>query len=123
MGATSPELTAGMFIERFNAGDAASMVQLFEDDAVFTYDGEEKAIGRDQIQRALAGFMMAKLKMRGDIVSLYVAGDRALTRMKWELVDSSGTVQSSAVSCEVQRRGADGLWRFLLDDATAGSRA
>ena len=122
MGATSPELTAELFIERFNAGDAAGMVQLYEEDAVFTYDGEEKAIGRAQIERALAGFMMARLKMRGEVVSLYVSGDRALTRMKWELVDSSGTVQSSAVSCEVQRRGAGGLWRFQIDDATAGSR-
>ena len=123
MGATSPELTAGMFIERFNAGDAAGMVLLYEDDAVFTYDGEEKATGRRQIERALAGFMMAKLRMRGSVVSLYVSGDRALTRMKWELVDSSDTVQSSAISCEVQRLGPDGLWRFVLDDATAGSRA
>ena len=123
MGATSPEMTAGMFIERFNAGDAGGMVQLYEDDAVFTYDGEEKAIGRGQIERALAGFMMAKLKMRGEVVSIHVSGDRALTRMRWELVDSSGGVQSSAISCEVQRRGADGLWRFVIDDATAGSRA
>ena len=50
MGATSPEMTAGMFIERFNAGDAGGMVKLYEDDAVFTYDGEEKAIGRGQIE-------------------------------------------------------------------------
>lgn len=123
MGATSPELTAGIFIERFNAGDAASMVLLYEDDAVFTYDGEEKAVGRKQIERALAGFMLAGLKMRGEVVSVHVSGDRALTRMKWEMVDLSGVVQSSAVSCEVQRHGEDGLWRFHIDDATAGSRA
>jgi uncharacterized protein (TIGR02246 family) len=123
MGSPSPELTANMFIDRYNAGDAAGMVLLYEDDAVFTYDGEEKAVGREQIQRALAGFMMAQLKMRGKTVSTYVSGDLALTRMKWEMVDSNGIVQSTAISCEVQRRGADGLWRFMLDDATGGSRA
>ncbi len=122
MGASSPELTAGLFIERFNAGDAAGMMQYYEEDAVFTYDGEDKAVGHAQIERAIAGFTMAKLQMRGEVVSVYVSGDRALTRMKWELVDSGGTVQSSAVSCEVQRRGPDGLWRFMIDDATAGSR-
>ena len=123
MGSPSPEQTADIFIERFNAGDAAGMVLLYEDDAVFTYDGEEKAVGRRQIERALAGFMMARLRMRGSTVNTYVSGDRALTRMKWEMVDSSGVVQSSAISCEVQQRGADGLWRFMLDDATGGSRA
>jgi uncharacterized protein (TIGR02246 family) len=123
MGSPSPELTANMFIERFNAGDAEGMVQLYEEDAVFTYDGEEKAIGRAQIQRALAGFMMAKLKMRGRTVSTYIAGDLALTRMKWEMLDSNDVVQSTSTSCEVQKRGPDGLWRFMLDDATGGSRA
>lgn len=123
MGSPSPELTANMFIDRYNAGDAAGMVLLYEDDAVFTYDGEERAVGRAQIQRALAGFMMAQLKMRGTTVSAYVSGDLALTRMKWEMIDSSGIVQSTAISCEVQRRGPDGLWRFMLDDATGGSRA
>ena len=122
MGAPSPELTAAMFIERFNAGDAAGMVLLYNEDAVFTYDGEEKAIGRDQIQRALAGFMMAQLKMRGDVVTTHASGDLAMTRMMWEMVDDGGGVQASGISCEVQQRGADGLWRFVLDDATAGSR-
>lgn len=123
MGAISPDLTAGLFVERFNAGDAAGMVLLYEDDAVFTYDGEDKAVGRAQIEAALAGFQMAGLKMRGSTASLYVSGDLAMTRMRWELVDASGAVQSSGISCEVQRRGTDGLWRFLLDDATGGSRA
>jgi uncharacterized protein (TIGR02246 family) len=123
MGSPSPEKTADLFIERYNAGDAAGMVLLYEEDAVFTYDGEEKAVGRQQIERALAGFMMAKLKMRGKTVTTHVSGDRALTRMKWEMVDSAGVVQSTAISSEVQRRGPDGLWRFMLDDATAGSRA
>jgi uncharacterized protein (TIGR02246 family) len=123
MGSPSPEQTADLFIERFNAGDAAGMVLLYEEDAVFTYDGEEKAVGRRQIERALAGFMMAKLKMRGTTVSTHVSGDRALTRMRWEMVDSSGVVQSTAISSEVQKRGADGLWRFHIDDATGGSRA
>lgn len=123
MGSRSPELTADLFVERFNAGDASGMVLLYEEDAVFTYDGEEKAIGRGQIERALAGFMMAQLKMRGSTVSTHISGDLAMTRMKWEMVDSTGTVQATGVSCEVQKLGPDGLWRFMLDDATGGSRS
>lgn len=123
MGALSPDLTAGMFIERFNAGDAAGAVEFFEEDAVFTYDGEEKAVGRTQIERALAGFLMAGLQMRGSVVTVHASSDLAMTRMKWELVDGNGAVQSTGVSCEVQRRGSDGLWRIQLDDATAGGRS
>jgi uncharacterized protein (TIGR02246 family) len=122
MGALSPDLTPMMFFERFNAGDAAGAVELYEEDGVFTYDGEEKAVGRAQIQRALTGFLMAGLKMHGSVLTVHTAGDIAMTRVKWELTDSSGAVQSTGVSCELQRRGADGLWRLQLDDATAGSR-
>lgn len=122
MGSSSPELTADLFIERFNAKDAVGFAQLYTDDAVFTYDGQEKAVGRRQIEGAIAGFMMAGLKMRGENVSIYVVGDIALTRFKWELFDDAGVTVATNISTEVQQRGADGLWRFVIDDSGGGSR-
>ena len=122
MGVASPDLMASAFAERFNAGDAAGFAQLYTEDAVFTYDGQEKAVGRKQIEGALAGFMMAGLKFRGENVSTYVVGDTALTRFKWELVDEHGATVATGVSAEVQRRGPDGLWRFIIDDSGGGSR-
>lgn len=123
MGSPSPERTADAFIEKFNSGDAAGFAQLYSEDAVFTYDGLEKAVGRQQIEGAIAGFMLAGLKFRGENVNVYVVGDTALTRFKWELFDTEGAVVAKGVSTEVQRRGADGLWRFVIDDSGGGSRA
>lgn len=123
MGSPSPEATADLFFQRFNAGDAAGFAQLYSEDAIFTYDGQEKAVGRGQIERAIAGFMMAGLKMRGRNVSVYVVGDVALTRFAWELHDAAGAVAASGVSAEVQKREADGLWYFVIDDTGGGSRA
>ena len=122
MGLSSPETSANVFFERFNAGDAAGFAGLFAEDAVFTYDGQDKAVGRAQIERAIAGFIMAGLKMRGRNVSCYISGDIALTRFAWELLDSAGAVVSSGVSAEVQVRGPDLLWRIVIDDAGGGSR-
>lgn len=122
MGVASPDLMASAFAERFNAGDIAGFVALYSDDAVFTYDGVERAVGRKQIEGALAGFMMAGLKFRGECVGIHVVGDTALTRFKWELVDAGGSVISSGISAEVQRRGTDGLWRLIIDDTGGGSR-
>lgn len=122
MGVASPDLMASAFADRFNAGDAAGFVALYTDDAVFTYDGAERAVGRKQIEGALAGFMMAGLKFRGECVSIHVVGDTALTRFKWELVDAEGSAVSNGVSAEVQRRGPDGLWRLMIDDTGGGSR-
>lgn len=122
MGSLSPEASASLFFERFNAGDAAGFANLYAEDAVFTYDGQEKAVGRAQIERAIAGFIMAGLKMRGRNVSCYIAGDIALTRFAWELIDDSGALVSSGISAEVQVRGPDLMWRILIDDTGGGSR-
>jgi uncharacterized protein (TIGR02246 family) len=122
MGVASPDLTATTFAERFNAKDIAGLADLYTEDAVFTYDGTEKAVGREQIEGAIAGFVMAGLTFQGEFVSVYVAGETALTRMKWQLLEPSGAVMSSGVSAEVQRRCADGKWRILIDDAGGGSR-
>jgi uncharacterized protein (TIGR02246 family) len=122
MGVQSPDLMASAFADRFNAGDAAGFACLFADDAVFTYDGTDKAVGRTQIEGALAGFVAAGLNFRGENVTTHVAGDTALTRFRWELVEGSGAVVAAGISAEVQRRGADGLWRLVIDDSGGGSR-
>jgi ketosteroid isomerase-like protein len=122
MGVVSPELMAAAFADRFNVGDCEGFSQLFADEAIFTYDGFEKAQGRRQIEGALAGFVQAGLNFRGQNVTTLVAGDTALTRFQWELVDAAGAVVASGVSAEVQTRGADGLWRLVIDDSGGGSR-
>jgi uncharacterized protein (TIGR02246 family) len=123
MGSPTPHATADMFFDRFNAGDAPGFARLYSHDAVFTYDGQEKAVGRAQIERAITGFMSAGLKMRGRNVNTYIVGDVALTRFAWELYDSAGATVASGVSTEVQQRGPDGLWQFIIDDTGGGSRA
>lgn len=122
MGSPSPEQTAQLFFDRFNAGDAAGFAALYFDDAIFTYDGQEKAVGPAQIERAVEGFMLAGFQMRGRIVNAFVADDTALTRVAWEMFDKGGDVVASGISSEVQRLGPDGMWRFIIDDAGGGSR-
>ncbi len=123
MGSPSPEQTAALFFERFNAGDAAGFAKLYDEGALFTYNGQDIAVGPEQIERAVAGFMLGGFKMRGRNVGVFVMGDTALTRFAWEMVDSSGATVANGISAEVQRLGADGLWRMIIDDAGGGSRA
>jgi uncharacterized protein (TIGR02246 family) len=122
MGVASPDHMAREFAERFNARDKAALLELYAPDAVFTFDGEAKASGLGQIEGALAGFLSAPLKFSGSYVSVYVSGDTALARMKWELYNEGEATTSTGTSAEVMRRCADGKWRFIIDDATGGSR-
>jgi len=123
MGVASPEMMDRVFSERFNARDKAALLDLYTADAVFTFDGEAKAVGLEQIEGALTGFLSAPLKFNGTFISVYVSGDTALTRMKWELYNEAERTTSTGVSAEVLRKCPDGKWRFQIDDATGGSRA
>ena len=123
MGVTSPELMADAFIGRFNERDEAGLLALYEPDAVFTFDGQQKAVGAEQIKGALAGFLGSPFKLRGKYVMVHVAGGAALCSLQWEMLEPEGWINSDGVSMEVLTKGADGLWRFAVDDATAGRRA
>ncbi len=123
MGVASPELMAETFIARFNERDAAGMLALYEADALFTFDGVAKAVGHEQIQGALAGFLESPFKLRGKYDFVHVAGNTALCSLKWEMLEPEGWINSDGISMEVLVKGAEGLWRFAVDDATAGRRA
>jgi uncharacterized protein (TIGR02246 family) len=117
MGVASPEQMAEVFAERFNARDTKGLMELYAPDAMFTFDGESRAIGHAQIESALTGFLDAELTFSGAYVNLHVQGDVALGRMKYKLVDEKSRIVMPGWSTEVMMRGADGKWRFLIDDA------
>ena len=123
MGVASPELMAETFITLFNERDGAGVLALYEPDAVYTFDGKTKAVGTEQIKAAFEGVLAGPMKLSGAYEEVYVAGDTALCRLKWEMRGADGWIESDGVSVEVQKRGSDGLWRFKIDDATGGSRA
>lgn len=122
MGVASPEDMAGTFIERFNARDGAAMLALYAPDAVFTLDGVTFARGLDEIKLALHGFLGSPMKVRGTYTSVVTAGDVAMCSLRWEMLDAEGWIDQDGISAEVLKRGADGLWRFAIDDATGASR-
>ena len=121
MGVESPEQMTQVFAERFNARDKKGLLELYAADAMFTFDGESRAVGLEQIECALEGFLASPLKFRGSYVNLHIQVDVALGRAKYELFDEESGVSMPGWSAEVMKRGDDGKWRFLIDDA-CGSR-
>ncbi len=123
MGVASPEEMAEAFISKFNERDGAVLMALYAPDAVFTFDGVTFARGADQIKTAIDGFLASKMTLRGKYVGApLVAGDVALCSLRWEMLNAEGWIDQDGVSVEVLKRGADGLWRFAIDDATGASR-
>jgi uncharacterized protein (TIGR02246 family) len=102
------------------AGDANAIGDLYEDDAVLLIPSMDViARGKNQIRDAWAGLIAAgrvdsidvsehEETIAGDVAYAMVAGV-----MKGEMGGEAVEIPFRAT--EVQRRGADGTWRYVLD--------
>ncbi|MEZ7007506.1 SgcJ/EcaC family oxidoreductase [Streptomyces sp. SCSIO 75703] len=106
--AMRPEDLTRLFVERANAGDAAGLAALYEEDAVMAYPPGSVTRGRDAIRRlweeVLAG--APRFEPEAPLPTL-VSGDLALT--------STPPKDGSGARAQVVRRQADGSWLRVLD--------
>lgn len=117
---TEPEGVAASLVERFNSGKASAMLLGFEPGGVLvTRDG--RAISDPtqiaaEFERDLKYGLPLKVKTR----HVFVAGDIAQIVLDWS-IDGKGPdgkeVHIGGSACDVVRRGADGIWRYVIDNA------
>ena len=103
-----PEDLTRLFVERANAGDAAGIGELYEEQAVMAYPPGQVTVGRDAI-RALWEKVLANaphFEPEAPLPTL-VSGDIALT--------STPPKDGSGARAQVVRRQPDGTWLRLLD--------
>ncbi|MCP2340022.1 YybH family protein [Actinomadura rupiterrae] len=116
--AERPEDVPMVFAERFNSGDVAAVAQVYEDGALFVPEPGTPLEG----ERALAAnarFVGLGLPITVQPRHVYVAGDVALLIVDWviegEGVDGAA-VKIEGTATDVARRGADGRWRYVIDN-------
>ena len=122
MGTPNPRDISAAFCRLYNARDKAGLIGLYQDDAVFTLDGETVARGKAQIATAITPFLDAPFTMVASCGACLEVGAIALVRTDWRLLLPNGAVEMTGSSAEVLALGADGLWRFAIDDASYASR-
>ncbi|WP_340558863.1 YybH family protein [Streptomyces sp. GSL17-111] len=106
--AMRPEDLTRLFVERSNAGDAAGVAALYEEDAVMAYPPGRTTVGRAAI-RALWGEVLAhapRFEPEAPLPTL-VSGDVALT--------ATPPRDGAGARAQVVRRQPDGSWLRVLD--------
>ena len=98
--ALKPEDLTRLFVERANAGDAAGIAALYEENAVMAYPPGRQTVGRDAI-RALWEKVLANAP------HFLISGDIALT--------ATPPKDGAGARAQVVRRQPDGTWLRLLD--------
>ncbi|MEO3823817.1 nuclear transport factor 2 family protein [Actinomadura sp. B10D3] len=106
--AMRPEDITRLFVERSNAGDAAGVAALYEENAVLAYPPGSQTVGRDAIrelwEKVLAG--RPRFEPEEPLPTL-VNGDIALT--------STPPRDGAGARAQVVRRQPDGCWLRIID--------
>ncbi len=106
--AGTPEDLTRLFVERANAGDAAGLAALYEEDAVVAYPPGQTTSGRDAIRALYEGMLarVSRFEPEAPLPTLR-AGDLALT--------STRRRDGTGIRVQVARRQPDGGWLRVLD--------
>lgn len=106
--ARTPEDLTRLFVERSNAGDAAGVAALYEEDAVLAYPPGQTTVGRAAIQDLWAGVLASGPKFTPEQpLPTLISGDLALT--------STPPHDGAGARAQVVRRQSDGSWLRVLD--------
>ncbi|MFI2379141.1 YybH family protein [Streptomyces sp. NPDC018964] len=118
MAVSDPAQLPAAFVEAFNAKDLDAIDRLFEPEAVRVLRPGVVVTG-DGRRQATSSFLALGVPIRITLRHAYVYDDTALilgdfviegTKPDGEHVHLTGT------ATDVARRGADGLWRYIIDN-------
>ena len=102
------------FERAFNAGDAEGLLALYQEDAMMAVQPGQYVTGLTAIAAGLAPFLSSGMKMKLSTIFAMEHGDLALLGGAWVL--SGGPEELTGRTSEVLRRGADGHWRYAIDN-------
>jgi uncharacterized protein (TIGR02246 family) len=106
--ALEPEDLTRLFVDRANAGDAAGIAALYEEQAVMAYPPGQKTVGRDAIRALWEKVLANKPHFEAESpLPTLISGDIALT--------STVAKDGASARAQVARRQPDGTWERLLD--------
>ena len=116
---TKPEGMVATLCERFNSGKVSAMMALYEPEAVLIAKDGRTVTGRTQIAAELERDLRLGLPLEARARHVFVAGDIAEIVLDWSIdgTDPDGKhVHLGGSASDIVRRGADGLWRYLIDN-------
>jgi uncharacterized protein (TIGR02246 family) len=116
---TEPEGVVASLVERFNSGEVSAMISLYEPEAVFVVKDGRTVTGHTAIAAQLEPDLKYGLPLQAKARHVFVNGDIAQIVLDWS-IDGTGPdgehVHVEGSASDVVHRGADGFWRYVIDN-------
>ncbi|MGF0315790.1 YybH family protein [Nocardia fluminea] len=107
-----------VFAAAFNSGSPAAVAEVYAERAVFVPRPGAPMTGAE-LASATAEFLALGLPITVQPRHTYIVDDIALLIVDW-VIDGAGPdgepVHIEGAATDVARRGADGLWRYIIDN-------
>jgi ketosteroid isomerase-like protein len=116
---TKPEGMADSLLERFNSHKVSAMMTLYEPEAVLITKDGRTVTDHLEIAAELERDLSLGLPLKAKARHVFVAGDIAQIVLDWSIdgtAPDGEQVHLGGSASDVVRRGADGLWRYLIDN-------
>ena len=117
---TEPEGMVATLLERFNSGKVAAMMSLYAPEAVMVAKDGRTIADRAQMAAELERDLKLGLPLEAKARHVFVADDIAQIVLDWS-IDGTGPdgkhVHLGGSASDIVRRGADGRWRYMIDNA------
>ena len=117
---TEPEGIVASLLERFNSGKVSAMMTVYGPEAVLIAKDGRTVTDRTEIAAELERDLSLGLPLEAKARHVFVVGDIAQIVLDWS-IDGTGPdgkhVHLEGSASDIVRRGADGLWRYVIDNA------
>ncbi|MEU3289501.1 DUF4440 domain-containing protein [Streptomyces longwoodensis] len=112
------EKHTALYVEAFNAGDADAVNAMYTEEAVAVWEPGTPLTGQARID-SVREFLARGPRMTAVPRQSFVTEDTALLVVDWSIDttgDDGNPEHLEGVGLDVLRRGADGNWRYAIDD-------
>ena len=116
---TKPEDVIPSLVERFSSGDVNNQMALYEQGAVFVANDGRLVTDREEITAIIGHDISLGLSLKTNVRHIFATEDVAQIILDWA-IESTGPdgkeVKLGGNACDIVRRGADGFWRYIIDN-------
>jgi ketosteroid isomerase-like protein len=117
---TEPEGVVPSLVARFNSGEVSAMMSLYGPDAVMIARDGRTVTDRTEIETQLRHDISLGLPLKANARHVFVNGDIAEIVLDWSIEGTGPNgepVHLGGSASDIVRRGADGHWQYLIDNA------